>query len=107
MAKILLLTLALGFLISVSPITNHMTMQAMQMDEVAMAQHDSVAGGKSGADDSTMPCCGEMAQTFAGCAFLVPDNGNVVLSRGSDRIGFSASIIQTIYIEILAPPPKT
>ncbi len=107
MARMLLSTLAFGFLVGVLPISNHMTMQIMQMGEVAISQHGNMADENSAGDRSAMPCCDDIAQTFTGCAFLVPQYSSVGASKGSERVAYSTLLIQTIYIEILAPPPKS
>ncbi|MCI0553730.1 MAG: hypothetical protein L0287_22510 [Anaerolineae bacterium] len=104
MARMLLLILTSGLLIGVLPTSNHMT---VQMDEMAASRHGKMADENSAGDRSTMPCCNELAQTFTGCAFLVPEYGYVAISGGSERVGYSIPLIQTIYIEILAPPPKS
>lgn len=106
MAKTLLVTLIFALLIGLSPLSDHMIMQAMQMDEMAMSPHGNMAHEASGGDRSAMPCCDEIAQAFTGCVFLVPQYSSVGTSGDSDRVGHSTPLIQTIYIEILAPPPK-
>ncbi len=103
MARMLLLILSFGLLVGVLPISNHMT---MQMNEIAMSQHGTMADENSAGDRSAMPCCNELAQTFTGCAFLIPEYDYIALSGGSERVAYSIPFVQTIYIKILAPPPK-
>lgn len=105
-AKTLLVVLTFALLIGLSPMSNHMTVQAMQMEEVTIS-HGDMAGENKAGENSAMPCCDEIAQTFTGCAFLVPQYSSVGASKGSERVAYSTLLIQTIYIEILAPPPKS
>jgi len=86
--------------------SNHMTMQTMQMDETTMSQHANMAGGNSAGEKSTMPCCDEVAQFSISCAFLVPEYAYVGISGGGKRVGNSTPLIQAIYIKDLSPPPK-
>ena len=106
MTRLLLILLTFALLIGLSPTSNHMfAMQTMQIDEMTMSQHRDMADDSAG-ENSTMPCCDEIAQFSISCAFLVPQFAYVVISGGSERVGYSAPLIQSIYIEILAPPPK-
>ena len=96
-----------ALLIGLSPISNHVfAMQTVQMDGAMSSQHDDMDGGNSSGDNSSMPCCDELAQTFTGCALLVPQFDYVGLAWGSERIAGSNSAVQTIYIQTLSPPPK-
>jgi len=106
MARILLIVLTFALLIGLSPISTHMSsVQTMQMDETMISYQSNMNHGNAGAI-ITGSCCDEMASFSIGCAFLVPPCAYVGLSGGSERIGFSTPLIQSIYIQALAPPPK-
>ena len=82
-------------------------MFSMSMDDnMLMSQYSNMAGGNSAAENSPMPCCDEVVQAAMSCAFLVPQYAYVGLSGGNERVGYSTPLIQTIFTESLAPPPK-
>lgn len=87
--------------------SNHMTMQTIQMDEMTMSQQSNLAGGNRAGEKSTVPCGDEAAHFSVSCAFLVPQFAYISLSGGNEQVGYSTPLIQTIQIEILAPPPKS
>jgi hypothetical protein len=107
-AKTLLIVVTFGLLIGLSPMSGHVSaMPTMQMDETMMSRHSSMAGENSTEEKSAMPCCDEIAQFSISCTFLVPEYTYVGTPGGSERVAYSSPLIQSIYIKILAPPPKS
>ena len=90
--------------------SNHMSsMQAMSMDAAMMSQMVSSQGKTTqdnAGDNSTETCCDFIATFAISCAFLVPQCAYIGLSGGSERVGISTPLNQSIYIKTVSPPPK-
>lgn len=87
--------------------SNHISsMQTMQMDEMKASQSNNMAHGNNAGKSSTGSCCSEISQSPLGCALLVPQSAYVDVSGGNERTGYATLLIQSFYIETLAPPPK-
>jgi hypothetical protein len=102
--KLLSLLLGSVFLIGLLPISNHMSsMQTMQMD--AGVSLNSTAHEKT-SDNSTGSCCDAIGSFLLACDFMVFQSAAAGSNRGSQQIAYSVPVIQSIYLETLAPPPK-
>ena len=106
-----LLNIFLGFalLIGLSPISNYMLSVETLYIDAAMTSQMVSSQGKTDQDnegDNSALCCDVIAPFSIACAFLVPQCTYVGLSGGSERVGISAPLIQSIYIKAVIPPPK-
>ncbi|SRR6266542_2155092 len=103
-SKLLHILLGTIFLVGLLPISNHMlSMQEMHM--AVEASISSTAQEKTGGN-STGPCCEAIGSLLLACDFMVFQSAWVGSNRGSEQIAYSIPIVQSIYIESLAPPPK-
>ena len=107
MTRLLLIVLTFALLNGLSPMSNHMTMQTMHIEKMITSRQSNMAGGNRAREKPTVPCGDEAAHFSTSCAFLVPQFAYIGLSGGNERVGYSTPLIQTIQIEILAPPPKS
>lgn len=108
MKRTVLFVLMLVLLIGLSPMSSHhmFAMQTTRTNKMMMVQQNNMLGGNTAGESSTGSCCDEIAQSFMGCAFLVLQEACIVLSGGNERVGYSTPLIQSSFIETLAPPPK-
>ena len=108
--KLLYLVLGYALLIGLLPMSNHMlSMQTTRMDAATTSQiADSTSNMVHGSADenSTGSCCDAIAPFSIGCVFLVPQCTYIALSGGSKRVVNLIPVVQPIYIETVAPPPK-
>jgi|SRR6266511_4984082 len=98
---------ALGFvlLLALLPMPNQMlSMEAMGMDAVSSSQYYVLQG--NAVDNSTGSCCEAIGSFLLACDFMVFQSACVDVDGGSDQIAYSVPIVQSIFIESLAPPPK-
>jgi hypothetical protein len=103
-AKLLHFLLGFTFLIGLLPISNHMlSMQAMHMD--ATASLGSPVQEKT-SNNSTGSCCEAIGSFLLACDFMAFQIAFVGSNGGNNQIAYSIPIVQSIYIESLAPPPK-
>jgi len=103
-AKLLHILLGSTFLIGLLPISNHMlSMQAMHMNAVASV---SSTVQEKATENSTGSCCEAIGSSLLACDFMVFQTACVGSNGGSEQIVYSVPIVQSIYIESLAPPPK-
>ena len=107
-----LLSIALGYALVVGllPTSNHMlSMQTTRMDATATfqiaASQSNLVQGNAG-DNSPGSCCDAISAFSLTCDFLLTQSACVTVYGGSDRVVNSAPVIQSIYIEAVAPPPK-
>ena len=104
MARLLLFTLTFALLIGLLPISNHMSsMPAMRMD-AAIPQSNIVQGSVE--DHSTSSCCDAIGPFVLTCDFMASQSACIPEYGDSERVAYSVPIIQSIYIRIVAPPPK-
>lgn len=102
--RLLHILLGITFLVGLLPISNHMlTMQAMHM--VAGASSGNTTQEETG-DYSAASCCEAIGSLLLACDFMVFQPVCAGPSGGSEKIAYSVLILQSIYIQILAPPPK-
>lgn len=104
-----LLHIAWGFalLVALLSMPNYMSsMPSMSVDNMMASQQDNMNGESNEGKDSTGSCCDVIAQSSTGCAFLVPQSVYAGLFGGNERVECPTHQIQSIDIEILAPPPK-
>ena len=103
-AKLLHILLGVTFLVGLLPISNHMlSVQVMPMD--GSASLNSTAQEKT-SDTSTGSCCDAIGSFLLGCDFMVFESMWTDSNGGSEQMAYSVPIVQSIYIEFLAPPPK-
>ena len=102
--KLLHIILGVTFLVGLLPVPNHMlSMQEMHM--AAEASISSMAQEKP-SGNSTSSCCEAIGSLLFGCDFIVIQSMYADLNGGSEQIAYSVPIVQSIYIQTLAPPPK-
>ncbi len=102
--KLLHIVLGTTFLVGLLPISNHMlSMQGMHM--AAETSISSTAQEKT-RGNSTGSCCEAIGSLLFACDFIVFESADAGPSGGSEQIAYVVPIIQSIYIESLAPPPK-
>ena len=106
-----LLSIALGYALVVGllPISNYMvSMQAMRMDAASTSQTSVSQNNpaKNAGGGSAGPCCDGIGSFSLTCAFIVPQSSCVTINGGSERVGYSTPLIQSIYIEAVIQPPK-
>lgn len=107
-----LLISALGFilLIGLLPISSQkLAMQTMNMDEAMTSQMVALQNypvQASAGDASSMPCCDVMSSFSMVCSFIVSESFCFIMDRGNNRVEYSISVVQSIYIEAVSPPPK-
>lgn len=104
MARLLSITLPIALLMGLLPISNHMSsMQTMRMD--ATAPHINNLQENAG-DHSTSSCCDAIGPFVVTCDFMASQSARIPDYGGSERVAYSAPIVESIYIKTLAPPPK-
>jgi len=110
MSRIVLIALTFALLIGLSPLSIHMSaMQTMGVDAAMMSQMVSSQGKTTqdnAGDNSTEKCCDLIATFAVSCAFLVPQCAYIGLSGGSELVGISTPLNQSIYTKTVSPPPK-
>ncbi len=74
------------------------------MDAVSSSQYYVLQG--NAVDNSTGSCCEAIGSFLLACDFMVFQSACVDVDGGSDQIAYSVPIVQSIFIESLAPPPK-
>lgn len=80
-------------------------MQTMHGDEMTISHQSNMGHGNAG-KISMESCCDAIAPFYIGCGFLVPQYACIDFFGGSKRLINSNPLFQSIYIEILTPPPK-
>jgi hypothetical protein len=98
-AKLLSLVLGSVFLTGLLPLSNHM----LSMDSAA---YQSRMDQGNTSDTSTDTCCEAIGACLLTCDFMVFPSAYIGQKGGREQVTYSNPIIQLIYIEILAPPPK-
>ncbi len=71
---------------------------------MAVSQSSTVQEKTS--DNFTGSCCEAIGSFLIACDFMVFQSACVGLHGGSEQIAYSLTILQSIYLETLAPPPK-
>ncbi len=105
--NLLSIVLASAFLVGSLPMSNHMS--SMRMDkklvsEITVSQTNVAPWNVN--NKSSGSCCDAMSPFSLACDFLVSQSGYVAQSGGSKQVVNLDPIVQSIYIEAFAPPPK-
>jgi hypothetical protein len=101
MARLLFLTLTFALLMGLLPISNHMS--PMRMDATA-PQINNLQ--ENAGDHSTSSCCVAIGPSVLTCEFMASPSACIPEYGDCERVAYSVAIIQAIYIQTLAPPPK-
>jgi len=102
--KLLHILLGVTFLIGLLPVSHHMLfMQTMQMN--ATASLSSTAQEKT-SDNPIGSCCEAIGSFLLACDFMIFQSAFAGSNGRSEQIAYLVPIVQSIYIEALAPPPK-
>lgn len=105
-SKLLSAVLGSALLIGLLPMSNHMSfMQTMSIDAATASQSHIVQGNVG--DTSPRSCCDAIGPLSPACDFVISQSGYVAQYGGNERVEDTAPIVQSIYIETIAPPPKT
>jgi hypothetical protein len=85
--------------------SSHMqAMPGMKMD--TMVSNQSSIGHEKGDDHMNSECCDAIAPCPIGVDLVATESDNVAFRGDSVRVVSLTSIVQTIYIKTLSPPPK-
>ena len=76
-----------------------------EMHMITEASISSTAQEKT-SGNSTGSCCEASSSLLFACDFIVFQSADAASNGGSNQIAYLAPIVQSIYIESLAPPPK-
>ena len=109
-AKLLHILLGFALLIGLLPISNHMLpMQTMRLDATATSQFAAFQSNpvqRDAGGNSTRSCCDAMGAFSPACDLVVSQSVHVASYEGGKQIANSDPIFQSVYIHVIAPPPK-
>ena len=103
-AKLLHILLGTTFLVGVLPMSNHM----LPMPEMHMETPDFLrsTSQEKPSDNHNGSCCEAIGSSLLLCDFVAFQSGYANSNGGSEQFAYSSPIVQLIYIDTLAPPPK-
>ena len=103
-AKLTHILLGLTLLVGLLPISNHM--ESMRVISMNMAASPSITTDEKTSDNSPGSCCEAIGSFLLACDFIVFQSAFIDPTGGSEQVAYSLPIVQSIYIQTLAPPPK-
>jgi hypothetical protein len=102
-----------AFLIGSLPMSNHMSVQTMHMDDhvdeskVSEAAASPMVAGPGNEENhhhtSSESCCNACCPF---CIFVVVQSVSAIPCGDNEKVGYSDLIIQSVYVTSITPPPK-